>query len=178
MKAESGFTLTELLITMTIVAILVGIGVPSFRDVTTSNRMSTEVNGLLGDLEFARSEAIKEGQPVTVCATNDGATCLAGANTSWRTGWIVFSDVQGDQTVNAPPDIILRASRSFSGTDTFDAGTSAVTFNREGFKTLPAGTATLTLRDATNNQTWTRCLSITMAGMMTTQTHASAPGCI
>ena len=65
---EAGLTLIELLIVITLMAILMGIGVPSYRYVTTSNRMSTEVNSLLGDLQYARSEAAREGQFVAVCA--------------------------------------------------------------------------------------------------------------
>ena len=60
-----GFTLLELLITMSIAAIVLTIAVPSFRYVTNSNRIAGELNGLLGDLQFARSEAIKEGLGVT-----------------------------------------------------------------------------------------------------------------
>ncbi len=68
-KRMSGMTLVELLIVMMIAAILVGVGVPSFRYVTNSNRMSGEINNLLGDLQFARSEALKEGQTVTICSS-------------------------------------------------------------------------------------------------------------
>ena len=79
-KASAGFTMTEMVITMAIVAILMAIGVPSFKYVTTSNRLSTEVNGLLGDMQFARSEAIKEGLPVTVCSSLSGTQCDGGNN--------------------------------------------------------------------------------------------------
>src|SRR5437868_13985388 len=55
-KLRSGFTLTELMAVIAIAAILMAIGVPSYRYVGASYRMSSEVNGLLGDLQFARSE--------------------------------------------------------------------------------------------------------------------------
>src|SRR5215472_2171037 len=130
---QRGFTLTELLVVTAIVAVLLGIGVPSYRYITNSHRMSSEVNGLLGDLQFARSEAIKEGQMVTACVSRDGATCDAGS-TTWQEGWVVFQDVNNDQTVD-PGDTVLHVQATFSGTDTFTAasGVSSVTFNREGF---------------------------------------------
>jgi len=81
MKRQYGFTLTELVVVMSIVAILLSLGVPSYRSITNSYRLSSEVNGLLGDLMYARAEAIKEGQPVTVCASTNGTTCSAG--TAW-----------------------------------------------------------------------------------------------
>ena len=63
MKRQNGFTITELLVVMAIVAILLGIGVPSYRYITNSYRLSAEINSLSGDLQYARAEAVKEGQP-------------------------------------------------------------------------------------------------------------------
>ncbi len=88
-RARCGFTLVEMIMTMAIAAILLTIAIPSFRYVTNSNRIAGELNGLLGDLQFARAEAIKEGRTVTVCVSNDGATCAN--STTWQSGWIVFS---------------------------------------------------------------------------------------
>jgi type IV fimbrial biogenesis protein FimT len=169
----SGMTLIELMITVAIVAILMAIGVPSYKYVTNANRISAEVNGLLGDLQFARAEAIKEGQTVTVCSSTNGTSCN-GTATAWNSGWIVFSDVNNDQTVDAGAgDTVYRMQRAFNGSDTFKADNSAtaITFNREGFASV-AGAAppvTLTLRDATSNQKWTRCLAVKTILVLETQ---------
>jgi len=74
----AGFTVTELVMVMTIIGILTAIGLPSFKYVTASNRISSEINALLGDMQFARSQAIKQGLTVTVCTSTDGATCNTG----------------------------------------------------------------------------------------------------
>jgi len=176
MWKQRGFTLTELLAVVTIVAILLSIGVPSYRYIGTSYRMSSEVNALLGDLMFARSEAIKEGQFVTTCASADGATC--SGSTAWNTGWIVFSNGPN----GAQPSVgVLRMQQKFTGAtpDTFTAnnGVSAVTYNREGFATTAAGfpNTTITLHDPTANPVWSRCLWITPQGMLTTETPDSDP---
>jgi type IV fimbrial biogenesis protein FimT len=177
MKRQTGFTLTELLVVTGIVAILLGIGVPSYRYITNSYRMSAEVNGLLGDLQYARAEAIREGQTVTACVSNSSTACTGGGN--WANGWIVFSDPNNNQIVVA--GTVLRVQGAFTGTapDTFNAGAvTAITFNREGFATTAGGFAgtTLTLHDSTANSAWSRCLVITAVGLMTTQTHVSNPG--
>jgi type IV fimbrial biogenesis protein FimT len=172
---QGGFTLTELLVVVAIVAILLGIGIPSYRYITNSYRMSAEVNGLLGDLQLARGEAIKEGQMITACVSRDGATCDAGS-TTWQEGWIVFQDLNNDQTVD-PGDGVLRVQTGFSGTDTFTAnnGVSSVTFNREGFATAAAGFAgtTIVLHELTANPAWTRCLYVTSTGLMATETPST-----
>jgi type IV fimbrial biogenesis protein FimT len=178
MKRTSGFTLVEILVAVTVVAILLTIGIPSFRFVTNSNRIASEINGLLGDMQFARSEAVKEGQPVTVCVSTDQATCATGATANaWQSGWIVFSDLNANATVDVATDVVLRVQTPFSGTDTFVASNNvkAVTFNREGYANGIANGTLITLHDSTNNGNWTRCLSITLIGMMASQTHIANP---
>lgn len=171
MCKQRGFTLTELMAGVAIVAILLGIGVPSYRYITNSYRMSAEINGLLGDLMYARSEALKEGQFVTVCVTVNGKTCTG--NTSWDRGWLVFPNPNNGPQ---PRGAILHIQDRFTGKtpDSFNAdnGVSSVTFNREGFATTAAGfpNATITLRDPTANPVWTRCLWITPQGMLTVET--------
>jgi type IV fimbrial biogenesis protein FimT len=107
-----GFTLIELMVTLTIVVILAGIAAPSFRDMIMNSRMSTQANDLLADLAVARSEASKRGVPVFVCASANGATCSSATN--WTTGWLVFADtiVNGVQDGGTPPAEPSLRSRS------------------------------------------------------------------
>ena len=166
----AGITLLEMLTVITIVSILMALGVPSYQYVTSSNRISGEVNSLLGDLQYARAEAIKEGQTVSVCASTNLTTC--SGTTTWQNGWIVFSDVNGSGAVDSPNDQVLRVQRAFSLGDTFNAnnGMKFVTFNREGFAlNLNNPPITVTLHAAVPSTGSTRCLQITIVGQLTTE---------
>ena len=166
----AGLTLLEVLTVITIVSILMALGVPSYQYVTSSNRISGEVNSLLGDLQYARAEAIKEGQTVSVCASTNLTTC--SGTTTWQNGWIVFSDVNGSGAVDSPNDQVLRVQRAFSLGDTFNAnnGMKFVTFNREGFAlNLNNPPITVTLHAAVPSTGSTRCLQITIVGQLTTE---------
>ena len=163
----SGFTMIELMMTVAIGAIVLVLAVPSFRYVTNANRIAAEINGLLGDLQFARAEAIKEGRTVTVCVSSNGTGCTGG--TAWQNGWIVFSDPVNFGVVDAG-ETVLRAQKTFSGTDTFVSnGITSVTFNREGYAAPIAAGTLLTLHDSSNTSAWTRCLSINLVGQITTE---------
>jgi len=89
-KAIEGLTLPELLITIGLVAILVGSGVPAMGDLIARNRMTASVNTLLSHLQLARSEAVKRGTTVRVCPSTDGETCTGGQ--IWHDGYIVTRD--------------------------------------------------------------------------------------
>jgi type IV fimbrial biogenesis protein FimT len=169
----AGFTLVEMLTVITIAAILMALGVPSYQYVTNANRISSEVNGLLGDMQYARSEAIKEGQTVSVCSSSNstsGAPTCSGSP-AWQNGWIVFSDVNGNGAYAPGGDVILRVQGPFTLTDTFNAtpAKNFVTFNREGFALNMGAAVTITLHAAVPVAASTRCLQITIVGQVTTQ---------
>ena len=161
---NAGVSLIELLTVITIAAVLSTIAIPSFKYVTTSNRMSAEINGLLGDMQYARYEAIKDGFPVVICPATPPSVACNNGTTTWSNGWIVLSN----------QNVVLRRQSAFAGTDILTAGanTTSVSFNREGFATL-AGTVTFSLHDSSNNSSYTRCLITNAVGYMATATSGN-----
>lgn len=183
MKRHSGFTIIEFLFVMVVAGILAAIAIPSFKYVTASNRIAQEINGLLGDMQYARTESLKEGFWVTICASTNGTSCSNSNN--WATGWIVFSDTNDNQAADAG-EIILRVNQGFSGSDTLVADNTMekVTFNREGFASMYAGTATaiaatvtMKLNTSPQNTQWERCLAITAVGGTSTTEKNGTGNC-
>lgn len=146
--SNRGVTLIELLVAMSILAILLGIGVPSFSQFSTNNRLSNASNALFSSFSLARSESIKRGNRVVVCKSADGLVCSAGDD--WSQGWIVFSDLDNDGAVNGGEQIIhknpaMPAGYSFSGNANVS---SYVSFDTQGMTKLTSGAnqmGTLTL---------------------------------
>lgn len=115
-----GFTLVELMITLSIAAILATIAAPSFTSIIQNNRMTTQYNELLASLTLTRSEAIKRAQRVTVCQSSTGNSC-SGSATDWHTGWVVFIDTDEDNNIDVGEDI-LRINSAISGGNTLGFG--------------------------------------------------------
>jgi type IV fimbrial biogenesis protein FimT len=178
-RRQSGYTMLELVMVISIVAILASIAVPSFQYVTNSNRVATEVNSLLGDVLFARSEAVKEGQTVTICSSTDGLICSASSH--WEHGWIVFLDTNGDHVVQAG-EAVIRSQPAFTSTDTFVSGVATLTyltFNRLGYAPTSATTPiNVSLHNATGNTNWIRCLAVNpIGGAVTERYNFGTPPC-
>jgi len=107
-KNTSGFTLLEMMIAVGIGALIMTMAVPSFRNTINNQRMVAATNELVMSFTLAQSEAIKRVAYVSVCKSDDGATCT-GNTTSWNDGWIVFSNASAASpgTVDVE-DVLIR----------------------------------------------------------------------
>lgn len=94
----TGFTLLEILIILSIVSIVSGFGLPSINNVLTANKISQQVNQLVGTLAYSRSEAIKRQQRITLCQSIDNIKCDKSGD--WSHGWILFIDTNRNRVVD------------------------------------------------------------------------------
>lgn len=127
---KRGFTLIELMVTISVLAILMTIAAPNLQTLLQNSRLSSQASGLVGDLSFARAEALKLGSPVAVCASADGATCSGATN--WETGWIVFNDANSSSAVDGA-ETPLRVTPALTGNNTMGAGRPLVRFSPQGY---------------------------------------------
>lgn len=132
-------TLVELMVTLSILAILLAMGGPSAYRMIQSSAVSNSVNGFMADMRFARVEAIRRGANVVMCRTNDAdATTLvcqtSAAANGWKTGWFVFEDRDRDAAWD-PGEPVLRRQSQLTTSGTILEGTSAST----RFEYTPSG---------------------------------------
>lgn len=95
--AQSGFTLAELIVTMTIVAVLATLAVPSFKGWVSDSIIGTQRSDLVLGIRSARHIAINFGTTTTFCArfltTNE---CDLNGVGTWDDGWLVVLDKNGN----------------------------------------------------------------------------------
>nr|WP_240946002.1 GspH/FimT family pseudopilin [Pseudomaricurvus alkylphenolicus] len=102
-KDQSGFTLLELLVTLAIAAIVTAMAAPGFSALIDSNRLTAAYNGFVGELTFARSEAVKRSTTVAICSSSDAASCNSNG---WENGRLVFVDGDADGDLDEGEELI------------------------------------------------------------------------
>ena len=91
----AGFTALELLMAVSIAAILLVLGIPGLQNFGYNQRMSAAINALHSHLALARNEAIHHSAEVVACPGTPETGCSDSID--WSLGWIVFSDLNGDR---------------------------------------------------------------------------------
>lgn len=98
--SSSGFTIVELMVTILVMAVLIVLAIPNYRTFILNNQIIAESNQLIGDLQFAREEAIRRGKNVNVTAAASG-----GAGDEFGGGYIVWFDSDNDGTRDAGEEL-------------------------------------------------------------------------
>lgn len=117
-----GFTLLELMVTITIAGILLGIAVPALGTFIRGSRLSGGAREFIVDFALARNEAVLRASTVTVCTSTNMTDCT---NSPWTAGRLVFVDGGAIGTVDGG-DVIISTSRALnSALTTASSGVAA-----------------------------------------------------
>ncbi|HKB64192.1 MAG TPA: GspH/FimT family pseudopilin [Burkholderiales bacterium] len=150
MKASLGFTLIELVVTLTVLAILATVALPSYQNFVLTQRVRGASYDLMTSLVFARSEAIKRNASVSM-------TQAAGG---WAQGWTVSAGA-----------LTLRTQDPYGGgvNITNSAALTTITYSNDGRLASPTTDFTVAPADS-SAQVQTRCMSIRLGGMPSSKT--------
>ncbi|KXJ53505.1 GspH/FimT family pseudopilin [Neptuniibacter pectenicola] len=157
-EREKGFTLLELMITLVILGIILGLGVPSYNSITESSRLRAATHSLNSAIQLARSEALARRETAAACRSNLALTAC-DFDPDWSRGWMVVTQQGTD--LETPADVTV--IRIWEGIDLVTSGAaSGFVFDRLG-----RGQVTGALR--IQNDTDHRCLSTNATGRTTVQ---------
>ena len=131
-----GFTLVELLISIAVMATLLILTLPSFKNIVMNSRISAQTDALFNSLSYARTTALTQAINVSVCPAITAGSTTCGTN--WQNGWIVVSQP------TASPAVLLQAYFTstndpvLSNVPIGGVSASIVTFDPRGITTTQA----------------------------------------
>lgn len=139
---QGGFTLLETIIVMSIIAIIVAVGVPSFRDTIRNNRIITTANDVVTGLTLARTEAIRRNRNVIICGSPDpeAASPACAADGTWSAGWVVYVPAVGSTALDATALVLRGTPVDEPGIEIIRSGGARATFGANGLALLSNST--------------------------------------
>lgn len=125
-----GFTLIELMVTLTVAAVLALVAIPSLTAYQRNAELTALSNNLFAAINAARGEAMKRGMNAMVLPAN---------GTDWNSGWVVFVDVNRNQSFDLGTDAMVLSQSAPSsrftvnGTGTASASAPYILYDASGF---------------------------------------------
>ncbi|MEO9946161.1 MAG: GspH/FimT family pseudopilin [Paraglaciecola sp.] len=127
MKHQKGVTLIEMMIVISIIAIVLLFVAPSMQSIIIKNRIVSEINDASALIQYARHTAINEQALTVVCPSDDYSTC----GDDWNDPKIVFIDEDGNST-RGNDEVLLVSMEASSETNIATATKEIIKFTENG----------------------------------------------
>lgn len=148
-----GFTLFELMVVVSVLAIISAIAAPSFRSFLAGQRIKAASYDLTSALLLARNEALKRNGNVQVSRTG----------TSWNNGW---------QIKVVATDAVLGAQNALDASLAFTGAPASIVFNANGRVSSPTSAVRIQLSSSAGSSSATRCVALALSGHARSSTGA------
>lgn len=178
---QAGYTLGELLTSMSVVGVLAAIAIPGMQDVLLNNKRVSVTNELSYALQIARSESVTRNQRVTVCASTNGSSCAGSSY--WSRGWIVFNDLDLNRQSGGTDEDVLLYAKGHDSTAITPVGVSGTLTYRPNGRMMGDNVATNSAQFVICDSRGSRHARVLIVGtngrprLSETLADGSAPGC-
>lgn len=144
--AQKGFTLIELMVTLAVLGVLLGLAAPNFAQMIRDNRAAAEINAVSSMLNYARREAVQRAQKTKLVGPS-------AADGSW-------------QVLRSSDDLELRWFPPLTSFAVDPAGVKTIVFDSQGrLDSLAKSSFDLEVNDSSLDcATYNRSVSVELSG--------------
>ena len=173
-QRTQGFTVIELMVVVSVIAILAMVSVPGFQAVLDNYRVRRATEDLVATIYLARTEAIKHGGEV-VLRKSVPAGCAGSSTTAqWECGWFVFLDLNNNNLLDGPESVI-QASPIATGVDIrFTSNHAVMPIDRWGQFNGSGAFGFIVKSSRTASSTQPAALCMTSGGRLATKAGATS----
>jgi prepilin-type N-terminal cleavage/methylation domain-containing protein len=193
-ERSRGFTLIETMVVVALAAIILGLGVPTLRDVIVRNKIASASNDFNLALQQTRALAISRNTCAMLCASSNVVASATGvasttvcdadaATNNFLTGYLIFENPTCNAALRDPVDavnknVLNRAYKGDNGSDGYSlvpgtAALSTVMFDPRGFASLGAVGQFQVSPPAGTAASFRRTICIDVAGRATVRAYTS-----
>lgn len=151
MKHFKAFSLIEMMVTITVIAFMLVLVIPSVENILGSNQSRALSDELALSLRLAKTEAIRLNTAVSLCAASTSSQNACGSDLTFQNGWIIFKDDNSSGSFSSSDDILKVGPRPKSHV-TLSSNQSTFTFDNMGFLTSNATSITVSPLHCNNSQ--------------------------
>jgi len=170
---NSGFTLLELLVTVSILAIVLSLSAPGMRSLVTGQELRSKANLLTSTLAYARNEAVSRVATISVCGSNGAGAC--SGSTDLSNGWLVFLDENANGTLDGSEELLKQGGEEGGNiTLTLASATTFVQYSDQG-ESSELRNIFLCKENAGNNPKNSRTVVVSVVGSTRVVSGATCP---
>ncbi len=103
-SCKTGLTLIEMMMVLAVIAILVGLGVPSMGRLAAQHQLTAAVNSYVAGFQQARLRAVTLAGQTVACPSRDGRTCTGGLD--WGSGWLIYDDDNRNRRLDPGENVV------------------------------------------------------------------------
>lgn len=170
----SGFTVIELMVVVSVIAVLTTVSVPSFQTVLDNYRVRRATEDLVATIYLARTEAIKHGGEVVLRKSMPAGCAGSSTTAQWECGWFVFLDLNNNNLLDGAESVI-QSSPIATGVDIrFTSNHAVMPIDRWGQFNGSGAFGFIIKSNRTASSTQPAALCMTSGGRLATKTGTTS----
>ena len=175
--AVAGFSLLELLVSLTVLAVMATVAAPQFAGPLADSRVRAATGEFVTGLGSARTEAARRGVPVTLCPRATSSNTCNNSAANWNQGWVLYADLDASGSLDASDPLLSVRTALPNGSSVGEGQADQISVLPSGEHVFPSGTARTILFESNERRRYVVISRVGRATVLSAADCTSARQC-